>query len=563
MSSLENGHVSKSSTTRHHEPDIQAALACLQLPHMPGSFLREASDSSKIPQLTQHSVPTITILVCADIDLKSSSALAEYTLQQQNRVFDANAIDMIIAAGPCTRGDSDLTYYSQGTNDSYHSPQQQQRIPWKARRRLLQTSTNKIQADYDGTNSSGNDDDEVVAATDYRNILAMSPFFRTREESAGLEGLLTASISQLESIVCRVVYCPGWHDPLTVLQNQSSSSSVQQRFPKRLTPNSRNIHQQWMPLAPGLGCAGLFYLDGTDALVVEDDKRTNDQRAPNDDDSDASEEQDSLTILLEQVKKLQWYVQCRERLAFSRDSAVTLAHTYLSTKTMCSPSSYSVALSKLLQLGPKPGHPEVLFSNGSASKCQSILVTNYVDCQALLQREDDSDTKSISLCTVDPPNLSSDAYGDTSAACDVDDAKRTARTTTSAPWPLSGREDFIRSEATQQHLCFEIASGSAAHIAPEWIMNRTEDGATGKSDETFRSAPRAADSNGNNRHLNARSLGPVLLPGSLRERGEFSIVQLSLVEQKPGRHLLPRRFAWKVQNVDFHHINNFGQRSCH
>jgi hypothetical protein len=322
MSSLENGHESEFSSTSHHEPDIQDALACLQLPHMPESFHKETSDSSKTPLLTQHSLPTITILVCADIDLKSSSALAEYTLQQKNRVFDANAIDMIIAAGPCTRGDSDLTCYSQGTNDNYHSSQQQ-RIPWKARRRLLHNSTNKSQPDYDGTNSSGNDDEEMVA-TDYRNILAMSPFFRTREESAGLEGLITASLSQLESIVCRVVYCPGWHDPLTVLQNQSSSST--QRFPKRLTPNSRNIHQQWMPLAPGIGCAGLFYMDGTDALVAEDDKRTSDQRAPNDDDSDASEEQDSLTILLEQVKKLQWYVPCRKRFAFRGFSPDACSH---------------------------------------------------------------------------------------------------------------------------------------------------------------------------------------------------------------------------------------------
>jgi hypothetical protein len=243
------------------------------------------------------------------------------------------------------------------------------------------------------------------------------------------------------------------------------------------------------------------------------------------------------------------------------DSARTLAHTYLSTETTtCSPSSYSVALSKLLQLAPKPGHPEVLFSNGSTSKCQSILVTHYVDCQALLQRDDDSDARSVSLCTVTPPNLSSDADGDTLADC-ADDSKRKAHSTTSAPWPSSGHEDFIRSEATQQHLCFEIASGSAAHIAPKWIMSRTDDCATGQFDETFHSAPRADDSNGN---FHARSLGPVLLPGSLRERGEFSIVQLSLVEQKPpGRHLLPRRFAWKVQNVDFHHINNFGQRSCH
>ena len=71
---------------------------------------------------------------------------------------------------------------------------------------------------------------------------------------------MTAALSQLESIVCRVVFVPGKTDPLTTIT--SSVSSLAYTKERRLTPNSRNIHQNWMPLSPGLGCAGLSFLDG-------------------------------------------------------------------------------------------------------------------------------------------------------------------------------------------------------------------------------------------------------------------------------------------------------------
>ena len=60
---------------------------------------------------------------------------------------------------------------------------------------------------------------------------------------------MTAALSQLESIVCRVLYIPGDTDPIF------------HKMKRRLTPNSRNLHNQWMPLCPGLGCAGLLHLD--------------------------------------------------------------------------------------------------------------------------------------------------------------------------------------------------------------------------------------------------------------------------------------------------------------
>lgn len=48
--------------------------------------------------------------------------------------------------------------------------------------------------------------------------------------------------------------------------------------------------------------------------------------------------------------------------------------------------------------------------------------------------------------------------------------------------------------------------------------------------------------------LPAKWLPHVLLPGSLRERGEFSVVELGLFQQG-------RTFAWKVANVDIHNVH--------
>jgi hypothetical protein len=273
----------------NNERDIQEALACLQLPHMPSALHECDRNGLKSPQKQKHQqhrdihqqLPSLTIMVCADIDLKSTSALAEYTLQQMNRVFDANKIDFIIAVGPCTQ-DSDLQHYCQGGKH---------RTNMKTRRRMMQHQQSRQRQQQQ----------QQQHTPQYTDGNAMGPFFRSREESAALEGLVTGSLSQLENIVCRVVYCPGWTDPLTVLQPRCGV--------KRLTPNSRNVHQQWLPLAPGLGCAGLFYLDGTDKLVADyHDSCYHDGHK--DDDSDASEEQDSMAILSEQLKKLQqWYVR--------------------------------------------------------------------------------------------------------------------------------------------------------------------------------------------------------------------------------------------------------------
>jgi hypothetical protein len=293
--------------------DIQRALAALPLPIRPvGEAIRShENDANQSRTNEMILLPCIFVLVCADFDLKSSSALAEYALQQKDEIFDAKSIDLIIAVGPSTGGTEMLNYY-QGRKRSKHQHYHKIRHN-RHQHSNLEHHHLDLSYDKDTDVQNGND---VTHST--------SPFFRTREESAALEGLMTAALSQLESIVCRVVYCPGWHDPLSVLQPSSNM--------KRLTPNSRNVHQQWLPIAPGLGCAGLFYVDHTDQLIeqykmnrCEIDSNTNSSQDhmhnqnEEDDGSEVSGQGDCSAMLADQVKKLkQLYVYIYTDTLFNR-----------------------------------------------------------------------------------------------------------------------------------------------------------------------------------------------------------------------------------------------------
>lgn len=257
-----SGSSSSNGTSDDHTRSIQRALASLQLPHMPldSDLGEEDADGSTLP------IQTFRILVVADVDLSSTSALAEYTLQQKNQVFDASRIDLCIACGPFCR-DQDLLPYLRGKQ--------------KAARQNLHASQSKS------------------------SETANTPFFRSQEETVALEGLMTAALSQLESIVCRVVYCPGSSDPLTTLLSA-----------KRLTPNSRNVHRQWLPMVPGLGCAALFYLDAPQILMPKKSSSKGDggdggggqsYEDQDEDPQDTSEndEEDTMALLTEQLIGIQ------------------------------------------------------------------------------------------------------------------------------------------------------------------------------------------------------------------------------------------------------------------
>lgn len=99
------------------------------------------------------------------------------------------------------------------------------------------------------------------------------------------------------------------------------------------------------------------------------------------------------------------------------------------------------------------------------------------------------------------------------------------------PWPVQDHDTFLNSILVRELLCLEIASGSSAKRPPE-----------------LRKHPSGTN---------------VLLPGSLRERGEFSLVDLTVVPAKHGGSVRSpsgsddvNQFVWKVTNVVFHNIGD-------
>ena len=159
---------------------------------------------------------------------------------------------------------------------------------------------------------------------------------------------MTATLSQLENIVCRVVYCPGSTDPITSCLGQRAATTSDDsaahphrhrhhhHHPRRYTPNSRNAHRQWLPLAPGLGTAALLYLDCSDDLVRDataallrwssapgggsrngrrtgsdgdrqrgdDDDDDNDEDDETDEDDEDNEANENIALWIEQLQQL-------------------------------------------------------------------------------------------------------------------------------------------------------------------------------------------------------------------------------------------------------------------
>ena len=109
---------------------------------------------------------------------------------------------------------------------------------------------------YDGTSDcridyeSHLEVDNIDNATNLDSSTEISP-----EERAARRGLITAALSQLESIVCRVVY---------MLKDDCVSRKSDDHEHLRLTSNSLDIQNRWLPLVEGLGLAG--HLDANDQI---------------------------------------------------------------------------------------------------------------------------------------------------------------------------------------------------------------------------------------------------------------------------------------------------------
>jgi hypothetical protein len=220
------------------------------------------------------------LLVVADVDLASAARLSEYAIR--NRI----AADLCVACGPFCR-DRDLAPYGGGGmagagvgsaaagGGGRHSegdrPGAPSSLPIRQRHRRAAAAAAAAKLLLSESPELGEPDEPAV-----ESLLASSPsrtpLFRTREQTGALEGILTATLSQLENIVCRVAYCPGSTDPITVgywshrpgpalAAAAATTTPALPPRPRRLTPNSRNVNRQWLPVAPGLGAAALLHLD--------------------------------------------------------------------------------------------------------------------------------------------------------------------------------------------------------------------------------------------------------------------------------------------------------------
>lgn len=520
-----------------YEKWIQKALAGLQLPHMPQTPFQPADlpgDSGGGQQPASSSPqesPSIRILLVSDVDLPSASALAEYTLLQNNQVFDASRIDLCIACGPFCR-DEDLLPYLKG----------------KSRKQLQHLFED------DKAHNTGNHHHPNKAN---RSTSWSSVFFRTQEETAAMEGLVTAAISQLESIVCRVVFCPGNTDPMT-----TSTSPEDLRF----TPNSRNVHRQWLPLAPGLGCAGLLFLDAPrSSSGVLQVKPPPGRRANQliDYDSDEEVDGDCYSSGMDHDHRHHHHHHHHNHDSHSRGKPSSLKLTKVHGNDEMGGDSYCKTLEGLIQVAPPPQQSYPFDTNFS----QTILVTqyfqpsptpkrqpddsNYSDEDDSNDNDNDSDTNVYGYQQdredegeADQPDTVTEASQDTKSASrkdseeddddddeeEEDDDNNSTGSNGIRPWPPE-HSKFVDSPLAQEHLALEIASGGGTSQRPKDIQK------------------------GNVR---------IVIPGSLRERGEFCLVDMSLMEQVVMKSMAaastasPKQkkstFAWSVRNVEFHNM---------
>ena len=91
---------------------------------------------------------------------------------------------------------------------------------------------------------------------------------QTLEQDIGNEGFMTCVLSQLENIVCRLVYVPcKTCDPRRTTEDGLNGDHL------RLTPNSRNVYNRILPMLYGLGVAGLSGRQENDNSGKSNEKR--------------------------------------------------------------------------------------------------------------------------------------------------------------------------------------------------------------------------------------------------------------------------------------------------
>eukprot|EP00934_Nitzschia_sp_Nitz4_P002975 Nitzschia sp. Nitz4//scaffold317_size20466//16181//18064//NITZ4_008667-RA/size20466-processed-gene-0.12-mRNA-1//1//CDS//3329547548//2965//frame0 len=517
------------------QQDRDKELASLQLPHMPASLF---SDPPSVDE-----PPTMRILVVADIDLESASALAETALASSNPDNPLRHVDLCIACGPFCQED-DLRKYYQGRqrrrhmarhhtppctqrshSNTYHQPSSSSSQPYPtyvpqqyasshlSGQGRAASSTSRHASSTHAKHASGNHGGHSNSRATHPTSSQQYPSKRTREETAALEGLVTAALSQLESIVCRVVFVPGKSDPLTTITS-TASGGISYTRERRLTPNSRNIHQHWMPLSPGLGCAGLLYLDA---------QRLQQQPPPLEDDDDDDDDDDSVTSSIPEDASESFTQEDGNTSASGHNNMPPLTSATFDERAKEYGSEFCEHLQELVELAPSlssvsdtlPTHAQIT-NLLKTKRFQSILVTHFHHL------ENDAATRSMhhsqsnasqqshpSLNAMDPGML---------LMLDEEEEEESF----DPPWPTE-HEAFCARPMVQEHVLLEIAAG------------RNSKGESVRPMELPK--------------------GPamrVILPGSLRERGEFCLVDVAF---ESG--LRDEDFRWRVRRTQFETLDEF------
>jgi hypothetical protein len=287
-------------------------------------FVATASDDVdalefRLPSGGRH----VCLLVVADLDLPSAAALAESALLWEHQSHTKNSIvvvvDGILACGPFTNNTLLRKEYLRpqppidvGTFRQDESMQDSPRT--KALRYVKVLSSWSRQFGDDAMPHHHHDGDEweslfqqqeendrgrgrgPSASSSSPILLSPNPppppplnHYENDNDDASnsvlplelqfaLEGLVTGCLSQLESIVCRVLWLPcrvmdpptSWQEQMTELKHENKNhledddddDDVYHYYDRnsrepRWTPNSRNLHRRILPLAPSLYACGL------------------------------------------------------------------------------------------------------------------------------------------------------------------------------------------------------------------------------------------------------------------------------------------------------------------
>mmetsp|Transcript_20318 Transcript_20318/g.49823 ORF Transcript_20318/g.49823 Transcript_20318/m.49823 type:complete len:517 (+) Transcript_20318:294-1844(+) len=466
--------------------------------------IQKALTSLQLPQLNYRDTPTIRILVVADVDLHCASALAEAALISSADNPLRN-VDLCIACGPFCREEELNTYY-QGR-------QRKLRVRPSPSYHPTTTATTTGTSFYRQHDEHPQRPQPPLITSPYKQQpFHNKPIKRSLEENAALEGLMTAALSQLESIVCRVLYIPGETDPIF------------HKMKRRLTPNSRNLHQQWMPLCPGLGCAGLLHLDwskyeaiyGGDGGIDEDDD--DEDEDDNIDDSghdsdlmDSYHGDDNINQSLPPLEDHIYSDSDGEASSIGSESDMPPLTDAVPSDSRTTGRQYSLdhchSLEKLVNSAPNMNavtdtplanqtHPTIIGFH-KTQLFQSILVTHY---EHYLTNHHHSHGNHHGH------HGHRGDHGGTSH--DVDEE---------LPCLPAQHEDFCELPEVQEHVCLEIASGTNVHGEPI--------------------APKVV------------SKGPnfkVLLPGSLKERGDYCLVDIAYVADGNNNGS-----QWSVKRTEF------------